>query len=65
MYDKINITNMDKESGFSWLPFDKLELQFYNIRHLQHHVGELSDSLGRVGVEIDWVGMAHSEKNNT
>ncbi|RIK27604.1 MAG: hypothetical protein DCC55_39320 [Chloroflexi bacterium] len=45
-------------SGFDWLPFNKLELQFYNIRHLQHHVGELSGRLmTETGVEIDWVGM--------
>jgi len=45
------------ESGFYWLPFDKLELQFYNIRHLQHHTGELCERLGtKAGVDIDWVG---------
>lgn len=44
------------ESGFSWLPFNKLELQFYNIRHLQQHVGELSEQLSdKTGIEINWV----------
>jgi hypothetical protein len=44
-------------SGFSWLPFNKLELQFYNIRHIQHHTGELYERLGtRAGVELRWVG---------
>jgi len=32
-------------SGFYWLPFDKLELQFYNLRHLSHHTGQLSERL--------------------
>jgi len=46
-------------SGFYWLPFDKLELQFYTIRHIQHHAGELMERLGsRAGIEIDWVGQA-------
>lgn len=50
---------LDAESGFSWLPFDKLELQFYNLRHLQGHTGELCERLGaHGGVEIDWVGRA-------
>lgn len=44
-------------SGMPWLPFTKLELQFYNIRHIHHHTGQLSiwlrEELGR---EIDWVG---------
>lgn len=37
--------NLESESGFYWLPFNKLELQFYNIRHLQHHTGQLADRL--------------------
>jgi hypothetical protein len=47
------------ESGFSWLPFGKLELQFYNIRHLQQHIGELCERLGsEAGVNVNWVGIA-------
>jgi len=43
-------------SGFFWLPFEKLELQFYNIRHLQQHTGELMERLGaRAGISCDWV----------
>ena len=45
------------ESGFYWIPFNKLELQFYNIRHLQHHTGELCERLGTTAsLDIDWVG---------
>jgi hypothetical protein len=43
-------------SGFEWLPFTKLELQIYIIRHLQQHTGELGMRLGGRGVEIGWVG---------
>lgn len=44
-------------SGFRWLPFSKFELQMYNIRHLQQHVGELMERLGsRAGIDVDWVG---------
>jgi len=47
-----------EESGFSWLPFNKLELQFYNIRHLQQHIGELCERLGsQAGTDANWVGM--------
>jgi hypothetical protein len=49
--------NLDGPSGFEWLPFGRLELQFYNIRHLQQHIGELMERLGsRAQVELDWVG---------
>jgi hypothetical protein len=48
----------DAESGFDWIPFNKQELQFYNIRHLQHHTGELCERLGTAaGIDINWVGM--------
>ena len=47
----------NNESGFSWLPFGKLELQFYSIRHVQHHTGELCERLGTTGdIEVGWVG---------
>lgn len=45
------------ESGFSWLPFTKFELQIYSIRHIQQHAGELMERLGtRAGIDVDWVG---------
>jgi hypothetical protein len=52
--------DLEQASGFEWLPFDKLELQIYTIRHLQHHTGELAERLGRCGVEVNWVGMDRS-----
>jgi hypothetical protein len=33
-----------------------LELQLYNIRHLQLHTGELCERLGTTGVDVEWVG---------
>jgi hypothetical protein len=49
--------DLGAESGFDWLPFNKLELQFYNIRHIQQHTGELCERLGAQGeVEVGWVG---------
>ena len=50
--------DMSAPSGFHWLPFSKLELQLYNIRHLQQHVGDLSTLLHtHAGLEIDWIKM--------
>ena len=55
--EKVSSLDLGAASGFGWLPFDKLELQFYNIRHLQLHVGQLVDRLRNVqGVGIGWVG---------
>jgi hypothetical protein len=52
----VSLLDLDAPSGFSWLPFNKLELQFYNIRHLQHHTGQLADRLRNVdNIGLDWV----------
>ena len=48
--------DLDASSGFDWLPFNKTELQIYNIRHLQQHTGELCERLGMAGIDIGWVG---------
>jgi hypothetical protein len=49
--------SLDDDSGFYWLPFNKLELQIYTIRHIQQHAGELMERLGVLaGIEINWVG---------
>ncbi|MFA6243628.1 MAG: DinB family protein [Candidatus Hydrogenedentales bacterium] len=50
--------DLGAESGFSWLPFTKLELQFYNIRHIQHHTGELIGRLrSREDIPVRWIAM--------
>jgi hypothetical protein len=54
--EKVPALDLEAPSGFEWLPFTKLELQFYNIRHLQLHAGQLVDRLRNVqAVGIDWV----------
>ena len=54
--EKVPSLDLAAESGFHWLPFDKLELQLYNIRHIQQHTGELMERLGaRAGVDVEWV----------
>jgi hypothetical protein len=58
VYLKVESLDLEAESGFYWLPFNKMELQFYNIRHLQHHTGDLSERLGtNADIHIRWVGM--------
>ena len=56
--ERVPQLDLEAESGFHWLPFGKLELQFYNIRHIQQHTGELMERLGtRADLELPWVGM--------
>lgn len=39
-------------SGFSWLPISRGELHLYNIRHIQHHTGQMSAYLRRVDAAL-------------
>jgi len=58
MVEQVAAMDLQAESGFHWLPFNKLELQVYNIRHLQQHTGELCERLGAHGeIEVAWVAM--------
>jgi hypothetical protein len=49
-------------SGFSWRKFSRGELHVYNIRHIQHHAGQLSAYLRRVDPSLSdrkalpWIG---------
>jgi hypothetical protein len=48
--------DMDAPSGFPWLPFSRLELHIYNIRHIQHHTGQLIDRLRReCNIDVSWI----------
>jgi hypothetical protein len=61
--ENVAALNLDAESGFHWLPFGKLELQIYNVRHIQQHTGELMERLGtREHIDVDWVGMKRREQ---
>ena len=47
------------ETGFHWYKdMDKFEHQLVNLKHLQGHVGQLSELLMAVGIDIDWVSKA-------
>lgn len=45
------------QCGFPWYPIPKLEHQLVNLRHIQHHAGQISERL-RSGADIGiaWAG---------
>jgi hypothetical protein len=53
----VDALNLDTEdSGFYWYKdITKLSHQLMNIRHVQGHVGQLSELLMTRGIDIDWV----------
>lgn len=53
---RIGSLDLTAESGFSWLPFDPLERLAYNLRHLVHHAGQLSERIRQdTGNGVGWV----------
>jgi hypothetical protein len=45
-----------QETGFSWYPnMTKLSHELMNLRHIQGHVGQLSERLMARGIDTDWV----------
>jgi hypothetical protein len=56
--DAVDALDLDSaESGFSWYRMSKLEHQLVNIRHIQHHGGQLADRLrSAADIGIGWVG---------
>ena len=62
--ETVDSLDLDGDSGFYWIPLSKLELQFYNIRHLQHHTGELCERLGaEAHIDIGWVGNGYDSNS--
>jgi hypothetical protein len=55
--DRLDLTS--SESGFYWYRMSKLEHQFVNLRHIQHHTGQLADRLRQDADRgVEWVGGA-------
>ena len=52
----VRAVDLASPSGFSWLPFSRMELHLYNLRHLQHHTGQLIERLrNAANIGIGWV----------
>ena len=55
---KVPAISFEAESGFSWLQFNRFEVHIYNLRHIEHHVGQLADRLRTaLNVGTPWVRM--------
>ena len=52
----VKSTPFDEPSGFHWLKFTKGEAHLYNLRHIQHHAGQLIERLRQeAGIGSKWV----------
>ena len=57
---QIPVMDLAGASGYAWIPTNKLELQFDNIRHIQQHTGELYERLSDHKVKLSWVTLRYN-----
>jgi hypothetical protein len=43
-------------SGFPRRQFTRAELHLYNLRHIQHHTGQMTAFLRKIAIDTNWVG---------
>ena len=59
---RVGAAPLEGPSGFPWLAFDRLELHLYNVRHIQHHAGQLVDRVRHArGGSFGWVGSGNMD----
>jgi uncharacterized damage-inducible protein DinB len=46
--------SLEAPTKFPWLAMSQAEMHIYNIRHVQHHAGQLGAFLRRHGVAMKW-----------
>lgn len=60
--EQIPIMNLNEKTGVTGHLANKLELQIYNIRHIQQHTGELYERLSAYPVKLGWASQRTKEK---
>ena len=50
LQQRIDALPLDKQSGFEWYPYSRLELHINNIRHIQHHTAQIIERLKAKGI---------------
>ena len=61
--EQIALMNLEEKTGATGALANKLELQIYNIRHIQHHVGELYQRLSAYPVKLGWASQRYKEQS--
>ena len=59
--EQIPLMNLEEKTGATGALENKLELQIYNIRHIQQHTGELYQRLSATDVKLSWASKRTKE----
>lgn len=58
--EQISIMNLNEKTGATGSLANKLELQIYNIRHIQQHTGELYEKLSAYPLKLGWASQRYN-----
>jgi hypothetical protein len=61
--EQMPVMNLDEKTGSTGNLANKLELQIYNIRHIQQHTGELYEKLSAYNFKLEWASQRYNERN--
>ncbi|MBI5943731.1 MAG: hypothetical protein HY864_05130 [Chloroflexi bacterium] len=59
---QLAIMNLEEKTGATGHLANKLELQIYNIRHIQQHAGELYQRLSAYNLKLEWASQRYKEQ---
>ena len=60
--EHVAVMDLDGKSGYAGFLANRLELQLYNLRHIQQHAGELYERLRPYNVKVGWVSQRNKEQ---
>lgn len=60
--EQVAVMDLDAKSGYSGFLANKMELQLYNMRHIQQHAGELYERLRPYNVKLGWASQRNKEQ---
>ena len=60
--EQISIMDLKENTGATGHLTNKLELQIYNIRHIQQHTGELYQKLSAYPVKLGWASQRYKKE---
>lgn len=60
--EQIPLMNLEEKTGATGALANKLELQIYNIRHIQQHTGELFQRLSATDAKLNWASKRTKEQ---
>ncbi|MEW5940350.1 MAG: hypothetical protein AB1750_11845, partial [Chloroflexota bacterium] len=58
---QIPLMDLEEKTGAAGSLANKLELQLYNLRHIQQHTGELYERLSKYDVKLNWTSRKRVE----